>query len=625
MKNIHRERLGAEKVLLGIGVDHDAGLVFTDIRGKVLWAASEERYSRVKNHYGFPFLALDKALVDLGLKDNPSLILQVILGSYGLMTLGRAMAVLDSVLGSQYPVSSFGKNTDASPLGRGRGYLLLQKLLGKQAPDQTALETIVIDCIRGLLKQRFSVVAPVVLVVHHDSHAAAGFFASGFTRALVLSFDGQGDGESGVIGLADRGLQNLFEHQVRIPASDSLGHLYGAVTNRYGMKTNRHEGKVLGLAALGQHTSAVEEVQRLVSVKDGVPSVQIPFSTQFYDARRSVEMQSFRHTDFLELYFSRIETEDFPDLAFAIQKVLETTILQVARFWIEKYKVRNLALSGGVFANVKLNQLLAESLYPCHVYIYPNMGDGGLPAGAVWHWLHTTGREVHYNPHPVMYSGSNAIEIGEQEQDLLGIASYKFPSSGTAAKFIASLISKQFFCGIVYGRMEFGPRALGHRTILADPRSRTLNLELNKRLQRTEYMPFAPVCLPDAFSDLFEVSKHSSLIPFHHMTMLCKVKDEWASKIPAVVHVDGTARPQYLLKEENEVLYEIMVAFLELTGIPCLVNTSFNVHEEPIICGVSDALRALRNRACDCVIFNENLYYLCGDKRVESELHLWFS
>lgn len=116
--------------------------------------------------------------------------------------------------------------------------------------------------------------------------------------------------------------------------------------------------------------------------------------------------------------------------------------------------------------------------------------------------------------------------------------------------------------------MEFGPRALGHRSILADPRSQTLNHDLNKRLQRMESMPFAPVCLPEAFTDLFDISQHASLIPFYHMTMLCKVNEKWASKIPAVVHVDGTARPQYLLKEENEFLCKVLAAFRDLTGIP---------------------------------------------------------
>lgn len=138
--------------------------------------------------------------------------------------------------------------------------------------------------IHDILHDQFNITAQISLVVHHDSHAAAGFFASGFKRALVLSFDGQGDGESGTIGLADRECRQLYEHQVRISAHNSLGHLFGAVTNRYGLKSNRHEGKIVGLAAIGKPTSVVEQIQRCVSVEDGVPSVHIPFSIEFNDA-----------------------------------------------------------------------------------------------------------------------------------------------------------------------------------------------------------------------------------------------------------------------------------------------------------------------------------------------------
>lgn len=611
-------------MLVGIGLDHDAGVVFTDSRGKVLWAAGEERFTRKKNHSGFPFQALEKGLCDMGLRGDTRAISNVILGTYGRLTLGRAKAIAASVLPLSYPVSNFGKNTDIDPPGRSPGDVYFQGLGGQLTPDQASLEIKVKELIRDILHDQFKITAQISLVVHHDSHAAAGFFASGFKRALVLSFDGQGDGESGTIGLADRECRQLYEHQVRISAHNSLGHLFGAVTNRYGLKSNRHEGKILGLAAIGKRTSVVEQIQRCVSVEDGVPSVHIPFSIEFNDATVAAQLQSFRHTDFLEFFLRSIETEDFPDLAFAVQKVLEETVLQIAEFWTAKYSVKHLALSGGIFANVKVNQVLAESLYPCQVYIYPNMGDGGLPAGAVWHWLHSSGQEVDSNPHPYMYSGPNALQPAndDQEEVLLGCVSYNLPSSATAANLVAALIAKQFYCGIVEGRMEFGPRALGHRSILADPRSQTLNHDLNKRLQRTEYMPFAPVCLPEAFTDLFDISQHASLIPFYHMTMLCKVNEKWASKIPAVVHVDGTARPQYLLKEENEFLYKVLAAFRDLTGIPCLVNTSFNVHEEPIVYGLSDALRSLRSRACDFVVFDNKLYYLYGDKRLEAEIIL---
>lgn len=608
-------------MFLGLGIDHDAGVTLTDQTGKVVWSAAEERFSRKKNHYGFPFLSLAQCLSDNNLQHRTKDISAVIFGTYGKLTLGRARNIIDCIEPRPFPLSNFGRSTDLEAPGKSPADQFIEKHF-HQHSTQAELRAQVERYLATFLKARFGIDAPIHFSVHHDAHAASAFFASTFQRALVVTFDGQGDGESGVIALADRNHgPGLFVEETRIPSHDSLGHVYSAVTNRYGLKTNRHEGKILGLAALGDRSSAVDRIRQLITVSEGVPKVTVPLSPEFEAARTSSELRNFRHTDLLQLYIDQLEVPSFPDLAFAVQTAIEEAVMSVVEYWLEKFNVDCIALAGGLFANVKVNQRLAEGLFPAKVYIYPNMGDGGLPVGGVWSWMHSQGMRIAADPHPSMLIGPGPrVSKGEEHARTFDGTIRHEVDNAKLPELIAKLIAKGLYCGVVNGRSEFGPRALCNRTILADPRSKVVNQDLNNRLRRTEYMPFAPVCLADRFAELFDIERHASLKPFAYMTMLCSVRTAWRERIPAVVHVDGTARPQYLTEAESPFAYSVLKSFELLTGVPCLVNTSFNVHEEPIVLGLEDAIRALRANACDCVASESAIYYLAGDERLSKEL-----
>jgi carbamoyltransferase len=180
-------------------------------------------------------------------------------------------------------------------------------------------------------------------------------------------------------------------------------------------------------------------------------------------------------------------------------------------------------------------------------------------------------------------------------------------SDQSRADKIARLVNDGQIVGLMYGSMEFGPRALLHRSIIADPRNREINDTLNQRLRRTEFMPFAPVCKFEDANTIFHLDNFKDLTPFQYMTMTCGVRESWIDRIPAVVHVDETARPQILPENDSSFASEILTAFKSLTGIPCLINTSFNVHEEPIVRTLRDGIRALQSRAVDWIATENQL------------------
>jgi carbamoyltransferase len=596
--------------ILGINMGHDSSVVLTDSRGTIIYAVGEERFNRIKNYAGFPALAL----ADL-LERHPQAMSSdhVVCGNNGLLNLGRSTVLIRNMYNSPESWMRPGEPwTSPQPPGwQHWDPANLGPLNDETAP--LALK----EVFESRLKD-FGVGASANFVIHHDAHAASAFAPSGFERSLVISLDGQGDGESGLIGIGDRsrGMQILS----RIPSAHSVGHVYSAVTDRYGLRTNRHEGKITGLAAYGKHSAAVDVLQNVLTIVDGVPKVSIDIQGLSDEMERTLRGLGWGTTHFLEQFFRVAETGDFADLAFAVQTVVEDAIWEMTNYWVERTGIQDVALAGGVFANVRVNQKIAESIYPGRVYIYPNMGDGGLAAGGVWHWIQSQGKLLAENPHEQMLSGP-IPSTKLSSSDLLGVTRVPLPE-GEEPVFIARLLANRLIVGVIDGQIENGPRALGNRSLLADPRQADLNDTLNGRLRRTEYMPFAPMVLEEHFADVFDTSRHGSLTPFLYMTMVCPVKPEWRQRIPAVTHIDGSARPQLLTPNMYPFAYSITKAFYEITGIPCLVNTSFNVHEEPIVLDLAQGLKALRTLACDVVISGGYAYCVAGNEEVLGVTHI---
>jgi carbamoyltransferase len=296
------------------------------------------------------------------------------------------------------------------------------------------------------------------------------------------------------------------------------------------------------------------------------------------------------------------------DVAASIQKVLEDTMLLSVGRLLERHPARHLGVAGGVFANVRLNRLLAEQLDLNEIFVFPPMGDEGLPVGGslvyllqrdgIAHWLKQRRRLKD------VYLGRDYTDV--VDPTLSAIRDIRRldgdPIEGTAKLLVAGEI------GAIYtGRMEYGPRALGARSILANPSRRETHDLLNTRLDRTEFMPFAPVIAADKAGEVFEINKVNAYA-CRFMTTTCNVRSSWRDRIPAVVHVDGSARPQTIERESNPLYFDILAAFERNTGIPVLVNTSFNVHEEPIVNTPRECAQALLDRRIDFVVTQQAIY-----------------
>jgi carbamoyltransferase len=270
---------------------------------------------------------------------------------------------------------------------------------------------------------------------------------------------------------------------------------------------------------------------------------------------------------------------------------------------LEKFsnnKKTNIFLAGGIFANIKLNQKISNLPNVKHCYVFPNMGDGGLGAGCA---LDTSFRhnELSFRNRQSMSLGSNYTSFNK---DLISNSKYEILDCSNVYKFIASKLNEKKIIGIFQGKMEYGPRALGNRSIICSAKDNAINNILNHKLKRSEFMPFAPCVLNEDFSKFFE----SNMEPedFEYMTFTCKTKKICEDLVPAIVHIDKTARPQTVYKEKNNFLYTLLSEYKKITGVGLLINTSFNVHEEPIVESCEDALKAFEMSKLDYLVL-ENL------------------
>lgn len=292
-------------------------------------------------------------------------------------------------------------------------------------------------------------------------------------------------------------------------------------------------------------------------------------------------------------------TVNYPDLAFAIQNVIESRIVEIVDFWIARTGLYNISLSGGVFSNVKINQRVAEESKARQVYTFPSMGDAGLAVGGVFRDLIDRQKLDSTLKFQDMFLGS--IPHGISTKDGTEVIFDESDTKESAIDYLVDLLVQGKTIGTCIGRMEFGPRALGNRSILAAATDSAINQKLNRKLNRTEFMPFAPIVLEDFASEVFELENFLDLTPFSYMTMTCRVRTTWRARVPAIVHADGTARPQIINGQQSNILNSLLRAYFEKTGIPLLVNTSFNAHEEPIIESLDSALNALRANRVDVV------------------------
>jgi len=429
-----------------------------------------------------------------------------------------------------------------------------------------------------------------VYIDHHDAHGLGAFVCSPFDDALVVTCDGRGDFQSLTISYYSATGQQVRQRETTI---DSLGYFYGRITQLLGFVPNRHEGKVTGLAAHGDPERLLPLMRQMIDVEDGR-----------LRARCGMYFQPSYQTYSDEL-ISRIRQEKPADVAAAAQRHLEDVLTTLVAAHITQVPTSSVCLAGGVFGNVKLNQRLLEVDGVDNVYVVPPMGDGGLPLhAAAGHVYRTTGLRPRL---PSMALGVDAALTGAELTDMLsdrsGLRMLDDVETDIAKLMIAALRANQVI-GVCRGRMEFGPRALGKRSIIYRGDDPTLNDWLNKKLKRTEFMPFAPMT-PECLAEQCYVGWRPDHPAGLFMTITYDCTAEFRQLCPAVVHVDNTARPQIVRRDDDPFLHDLLLSWHASTGQPALVNTSFNRHEEPIIGTPREALAAIEDEIVDLVVIDD--------------------
>jgi carbamoyltransferase len=519
--------------------------------GKVIAAAQEERFTRKKHDQDFPRQAIRyclerggiaaKDLDHVGFYDKPLIKFERMLATY-VATFPR----------------SFRSFQKAMPIW------LRRKLWVKEE-----------------IKRELDFAGSILFAEHHQSHAASTFLVSPFREAAILTVDGVGEWATATYGVGRDNSIDLF-HELRFP--HSLGLLYSAFTYYLGFKVNSAEYKVMGLAPYGEPKHFDLIMKELIDVKE--------------DGSFKMNMRYFSYTHGLTMTngrFSRLFgappregegplEQNHKDIAASVQKVTEHVMLQMANHLHRTTGQRNLCMAGGVALNCVANgRILREGPYE-QIFIQPAAGDAGGAVGVAAFIYHTLLDNPRTNPWTDAYYGPEYPDDAIREYLDAGGIKYRELATPDLLETTARLIERQQVVGWFQGRMEFGPRALGNRSILADARNPQNKDVVNLKIKfRESFRPFAPSILEDRVSEYFELEA-----PSPYMLLVAQVRPE-KRVIPSVTHVDGSARIQTVSREQNPLYYDLIDAFDRLTGCPVIINTSFNVRGEPIVCTPHDA------------------------------------
>ncbi len=555
--------------VLAISCEQDAGAVI-NINGKITAAANEERFNRKKLYIGFPELSILAICKKANLEPKDFDFI--------------AVSTYNHISSLDYSNPTFHQKIGEK----------LSKIKLIQAALRTNFFSTIVKYIhrisqshyRSYIKKRLRELGfnqKVYFIDHHLSHACSSYYTSGWNDCLVVTLDGAGDGVCSKVFLAK---ENKLVEVHSIPFYGSPGYYYSYATNICGFKYGR-EGKLTGLAAFGNP----ETTKNIFASRIKYDSKQLRFINHGHYFNSEI--------NYLRLALNGSKKED---IAAGIQIHLEQMLTSYISDLIKKFKNNSptkLVLSGGVFANVKLNQKISELENISEIYVHPHMGDGGLAVGASFALLMkknfplipTKLENVYLGPEYSDKDILNALELHEVD--------YYTPTN--LALTIAKALSRGKVVAYYNGAMEYGPRALGHRSIFVSAKDPLINHTLNLRLQRSEFMPFAPIVLKEYENDYF-----LNLDPKHNctkfMTITMNVTNKALKDIPAAVHIDGTARFQSITKEQNPIIYNMLTNYHLITGVPAVINTSFNMHEEPIVESPQEAIECFKKGHLDMLV-----------------------
>jgi len=558
--------------ILGICNDETASASLM-VNGEIICAVSEERFTRVKLDSAFPENAIRFCIEFAGIS----------LKDIDVFAYSWSKGFDESLLSNYVNLGiKYGSDSLSLKIIHERIKWEIHRDLEKRAEMGRWIE-------KNVDKSR----QRVIDFYHHEAHAASAGYYSPFDRGIVFTSDGRGDFESTTLYKFDRQSANPLSRIFSASSVESFGYFYGRITALLGFTPMRHEGKITGLAAYGNKLTALDFCRKMIRVIDGEIVVNLgnyysPFFSPLSD-ELIVEAMQFKKED----------------IAAAAQYHLECMMKDLLSFHMAKNGITNTAVmcAGGVFANVKVTQQLKELPLVSNIYVQPQMGDGGLCLGAcalAHHLLNQNETEVKKTIKQLksVYLGPEAKLRGNHVSNSSEqILSSSFAIDSALVYLIESLKLKKII-GLIIGRMEFGPRALCNRSIIAHTSDHLINLSLNARLRRTEFMPFAPVVREETAHYAF-INFSPNDPTFAFMTSTASCTAEFIKRSPAVVHVDGTARPQVVTETSHNFIWRVLSSWEETSGEMSLINTSFNIHEEPIICDVDEGIIALRAGVID--------------------------
>lgn len=573
---------------LGIHFGHDASASICSPDG-VLFALQEERVSRIKHHFGFPRLAIETALAHCAISASDIDI--VAFSSSQALFPERQKGWVVPAEGDRVPASTQMAATARDRLAPAERLAQLRDKVRRTWNEFAGRHwSEHVDFMReiGLLRDEVA----HYYVAHHRAHAASTFRLSGLSEpAAVLTCDGKGDGLSATIyrGESDGRLTYLRGSE---PA-DSVGMFYQAVTEALGFVPVDGEYKTMGLAAFGQARDRSNPFDGIVSVNDGVLTSQIKWKAANYNDRhpdRKVNnpLSSVTQADDFQRLLDRFPNHDVA--AFA-QAHFEDVMLHLAADAMRIAGSRHLAASGGVMLNVKANALIRDQLRPSSFFVFPDSADGGLAAGAALEALFFEGHVSTPMAFRDPYLGHQfSDETITRTLDDWHTRHALTVQTATPGLLVNQLVSGKVI-GRFQGRLEVGPRALGNRSVLANPCRLDVKDRINLLLKgREPFVPFAPSVLAEDAAKYWDGSRD---YPF--MTFAVRASEAARQEIPAVVHVDGTLRPQVVCDDANASYADLIRAFKHATGVGVLLNTSFNRHGHPIVGSPGDALMHLTN------------------------------
>lgn len=568
-------------IVLGIGMGIDSGAALIK-DGEIIAAVNEERINRRKFYIGFPRESIKTVLrigrltpSDLDLCALPEiaypLCSDVEKETFEEPDLWKSLTRLLSSLGMLKIL-----------LGSGPGLALYRHTFG-------FVHAFRLMRLRGMLKE-LGITSPVATSDHHTSHGAACAFASGWDEALVVTMDSSGDGYC----------SKVFEKRGKtlVPVKEvgcfhSFGIFYAYITLFLGHKPGR-EGKVMGLSARGDWSRTLPIFRKYIEFDEEKGILE--------NKRRGIAC------DYRDLT-GELATFSREDVAAGLQKHFEESLVKYVSHYVKKTGLRRVALAGGVFANVRVNQRIREAEGVEEVFVFPHMGDGGGGAGgALWAWAQATAGDKHCSPGLGQIYLGPSFTLQEVRAELEAAKGIIFELRENISEDLAGLLKEGKVVALFRGRMEYGPRALGNRSILYHASDKSVNDWLNRKLKRTEYMPFAPAILEEHASRYlvgWSVGQKSA----HYMTICYDATDAFREQAPAVVHIDGSVRPQVLRRENNPFFHDLISRYCEMTGHPFVLNTSFNMHEEPIVCTVRDAIEAFKSSQLDALALEDYLVF----------------